>query len=661
MGTPKDSILWNVCKLFVEKGFFTSNLALENLELRQENESLKNKMKKFQNEVEMPDDFDESLKRTVKAQNDVDEKLSGFEVTLSKIEKMLSEKPCTEKSESKLDERSRNVTDYRLKKQHVNSIVADPDEGNIVDMQWKGLSTMAKQNLMKSVTKKQEENLAEFIASNEKKNSTKYKDVAFKQRNSRSTSKGVSSGDFGASRNDEIDLISVALADAKELSEIIGQFIDTDDAITDLKVEIERHRLKHQKKCKKKDINPKTENHGTIRREGQTADGAERQVTKELLVRGSLDTSAACRPKINCELRLQTKVFLSAYSVSPFLHLWPCRQVCCGGVRACSTNNHFAHVHHDYISDSPLRPQYISGAGRIQQDCNNRLSLDARLNLYDAIDQHYFSDTRKRSENDHRLRHRPFELGLIYVENDGLINVPKDVLQRKKVADKFLKRIERNNSSDRKKELVSDVDLTLQLKCFGVFSGKCSSFSESGLKSGLYENSVDLVNGNEDCTQALTQKSYTEDDQNHIAETQCTSSDEELNLKIASSISSCDSESEDIDIYIGRNRKEKEQIESTKVGNCSLLEVQIVSGSEGYCCYGDSFTSPLSKPAFSSSDISEEKIPEANQDDLTLPISLDEHGASENVVIKTPWSFSKWLLGKRNKSKASKDKTVVCQ
>ena len=655
--------MWDLCKVFVQKDFFTSNLALENLELRQENELLKNEVQKFQNGVEIPEGFDENLKRTRKVQNDVDEKLSGFEVTLSKIEKILSDKPCVKINESKFIERSRNVADHQLNEQHVNRKVADPDEGNFVDMQWNGVSTIAKQHMMKSVTKKQEENLAEFISNNRKKNSTKNKDITCKQTDSKSISKGMSLDEFGASRNDEIDLISVAVADAKELSEIIGQFIDNDDAIKEVKLQIERHRSKHQKKCKKKDIKRKTDSFDPIRKESETASGAERQATKELLTRGHLDTNTACRPKINCETKLQTKVFFSEYSMSSFLCSRPCRPVCSGGVRVCSINNQFARLYHDYISDSTLSPKCISRARRMQQDYNSRLSFDARVKLYGVIGRHHFSDTRKRAESDsHRLRRWPFELGLSYMESNGLRKVPKDMIEHYKVTNEYPQGIERRNSSDERKELVKDYDLTLRLQCFGLFAGKCSSFSDSGPKTVLHENSFDAINSNEDCTQILNRKSYVEDHQNEIEETHCNASDDELKLKTGSLINSNDSENEDIDIHMSRNRKEKEEIEeSAKSGDFSLLEVKIVSGSEGYCCYGDSFASPLCKQAFSNSNVSEEKIPESNQDDLTLPISQDEQGAFENVIIKTPWSFSQWLLGKRNKSKASNEKTVVCQ
>lgn len=106
------SNLLDLCMVLIDKAFLASHISLENHELRKkmakmidQNEMKRNKMEEeFQN----TEKFAERIKKAFEEQIDVDEKFSGFEFTLSKIEDILADEKTTKECKTQMNENSSN-------------------------------------------------------------------------------------------------------------------------------------------------------------------------------------------------------------------------------------------------------------------------------------------------------------------------------------------------------------------------------------------------------------------------------------------------------------------------------------------------------------------------------------------------------------------------
>ena len=107
---PGQSNVLDLCTMLIDKAFLASHISLENQELRRkmatmidQNEMKRNKMEQELKNTEM---FAERIKKAFEDQIDVDEKFSGFEFTLSKIEDILADEKVNDEPKKQMNENS---------------------------------------------------------------------------------------------------------------------------------------------------------------------------------------------------------------------------------------------------------------------------------------------------------------------------------------------------------------------------------------------------------------------------------------------------------------------------------------------------------------------------------------------------------------------------
>ena len=275
-----------LCKIILEKGHLSRKIAVENQELQMkiasilgENEANKEEVRAKQNEnqIRNMEVFAEKLKRALDVQTDVDDKFSGFEFALSKIEDILAEKSGQEgKDDAELKSqkqngitRNGNNTETEKKLLKVNSEKTGHSRESIEcraksllqekeahHKQYFGRNESREHQGTKNDTKveafskliqnKQEDNLMQFI----KQEENKVPDLE----NFVSLHKELTNFDLP----EEKALLSNVVSDVKEIENFINEFIDVEGEISKVKAELERKKkkeldvIKYRKKKGKK-------------------------------------------------------------------------------------------------------------------------------------------------------------------------------------------------------------------------------------------------------------------------------------------------------------------------------------------------------------------------------------------------------------------------
>ena len=725
METPKNSVLWDLCSSFIDKGFLASHMAVENHELRQENKLLMEKIRlsNIRKEEEMSEDLAEKLQRTLEDSTDVDKTLSGFEFTLSKIEKILSDKTNLERNEPEVDKKEISAprNQLNLNERVMSRNLRNPanarkgisneewtrnatDEGNIPLS--KRSSKKEKEHLIKSITKKQEENLAQFFSSEENLIEVKYK---------KKSSMKMSSEDFvGPTKNEEVlqkgsfvnkselskdeeYLTSAIISEAKELSDTLDQYLSIHDVIKEVKTEIEKQKLNRQKEdkteCKKSKfktlhsqnslalvaVQNYSSNH-SIKERREITSKSERTLINDLRTQGYWITNVMCEPNTPCEFQYETTVFPCEYfSMLPLpclcLEMPPCYWK--GGL--IEIRNDGAHWDGQCNPDYPMLPKCVSmcfskpSKDGIEIDKHenyyNELTIDTGLTLYKGNGKNHLHDLCNGYDKDcDRPRHQTTKRDFYYVKKDELKSrTEAEESCEGHVSNVCTDREQLTNANDEEKKVCDNFDLVMKCsKSCNSFTGAPNLSSNGPKKKAHLEEDFEVNTNGDRYTLNLHEREtykHAEQSQSPCAcipkESDCNSTDEELNLRIAAFSDEIHSDYEIGDKRQCKQGKRKENNENFSIANCSMLEVQIASGNEGYYCYGDSFVSPLSKPKFSDE---KEESPALYLDELPTT-SMDDCKIkkSDNVIIKTPWSLSKWLWGKRTKAKVDEETVTVCQ
>ncbi|XP_065071164.1 kinesin heavy chain-like [Rhopilema esculentum] len=270
----QSSNVLELCKIILEKGHLSRKIAVENQELRMkiasilgETEANKDEVraKQVENQIRNMEVFAEKLKMAFDVQTDVDDKFSGFEFTLSKIEDILAEKSGKEeKDDAELKSqkqkgitRNDNNTKMETKSLKANSEKTGHSRDSKecrAELPLQGKEARHKQYLERNKGKehqgtnnatkveafskliqiKQEDNLMQFIKQEEKENKAPHLE------NFVSLHKELTNFDLP----EEKAFLSNFVSDVKEIENFINECIDVEGEISKVKAELERKKKK---------------------------------------------------------------------------------------------------------------------------------------------------------------------------------------------------------------------------------------------------------------------------------------------------------------------------------------------------------------------------------------------------------------------------------
>ena len=732
--TEEESLLWDLCQILIDKGFLASHIAIENQELRKENASLLEKLEiiSFDKEVKNSGKLAEKLLQAMEVQTDVDKTFSGFEFTLSKIEKMLSDRTKVEEKELKsgkkvgteIEEINVKLSDRNVKNARKTTkekvLFGNQINDEIIDLSEKPgkCSEEENKNLLKSITKKQEENLTQFIADEDNVDKLKHskktyvkiskKDFASKGRDGDLTRKRLSLNEIKALQEENDNALSTLMLDAKELSDVLNQYLNIDNEIKDMKAEIKRQKLncelkekvKSKRKSKVKEQIPQILSEMTREKaslislitksdeivkdnETKLVPGARSTDQNEMVF---WDENTRERSVVNTCMTSTAPSFSN--SMLPFLQLCKNTPPHCINIYlntkdpACSHGNNFnndCNFQHPVLSKDVFEKmkKSIGVEGDQKKSFGIELLNGSKFEIHGSFSKAKWLTNEHCSGNEsEQMRQKLTKNGVCFIDKndprnrDDLPKICKDEQLMNLLT--FPMEI----SSSNKREQFTGVDSSM--KNSQSFDN-CSTYDIPAtlVTSSADENGVDyldtLINNLEDCDTVKTchkldacRNVEDHDDvstrdckiidkfKNNLSDDSSISSDQELDLKIGSMINK--SQNEGINKY-QKNEKQKRHDEIVSKHICNSLEVQIISGIEGHCCYGDSFLSPLSQPTIPDDDVTEDDVPmtTTNGDDVNADMK------SENVVVKKSWSLSNWFWGKKSKKKGNEEVATVCQ
>lgn len=694
----------------------------KNNELWRQNELLfnKNEMSLIEKKAKNTEAFKETLKMAMDDQSEVDKTFSGFEFTLSKIEEMLADKTNIDRIKSYDMERENgnggkarykklklidkiNHNDKKVRKQKTEpkSTKLFREKAKLVSSEIDKYDSSGSHgekidNLLTSITRKQEENLSKFMTGDRKKSKLEFKNEVNKnylQTDDNKTDKKVSLNDIQGYPEDENDILSKLLSDSEEFSDVLEEYLSVNDEIKEVKHEIEKQRekLKVERRTENVVVN-QTENIEVSKRRLNKTIPYVLKETDEKVIRTEDSKDAK-----NSDLMNETKIIQMKKisdicvkerndihdiitmgklidpiekDIAPRLTLCTtshqhCRKFCLDKMESlyhCSNT-----CKHGCNFFSPVLVQNVMTNGK-QMKREENLSIYGDLKL-ESVANVFHHDDQKGSTNhgktNNEIQEPAIDCDSIYELNcRGEIRIDATVISdESKTWNVLTKNIVdwSSNADITSNTQLDNVELSLQTdkqinddSCSPMKQNKhvylektrnenyrsCELQSTKDVSVDRYDDNVKTISCNNDSGREDEKKSIT--------------SDEELNIKIGRLS----------DEKIKRMEEIKEINKNMERKSCSLLEVHVVSGAQGNKRYGDSFLSPVCIKFLTEENelINRQDTRNESVDGQNLPVVLSgDFKNCEEVVVKRSWSLLNWLWGRKTKRHIGEDAAPVNQ